>query len=96
MLVWAEWCLGLFNSSHGEGKTKASFITWFPLTKMELNQTENSHWGDALWKHLSTSEADRQKSTQTQTQSLPKLLCVGETGLGDRLGEPVSMLWVIW
>lgn len=29
-------------------------------------------------------------------QSKPELLCVGETGLGDRLGELVSMLCVIW
>ena len=36
------------------------------------------------------------KHTCTDTQSLPKLLCVGETGFGDRFGEPVSMLWVIW
>lgn len=54
-----------------------------------------------LLKHLFVREG-RQKHTQTQTlaytdmRSIPKLLCVGETGLGDRFGELVSMLWVIW
>lgn len=103
MLDWAEWCLGLFNSAHGAGKTKASlfFITWFPLTKMELNQRENSHWGHTTEMFVcKRRQTDRNvhKLTlaYTDTHSAPKLLCVGETGLGDRFGELVSMLWVIW
>lgn len=32
------------------------------------------------------------RNVHTNTQCVPKLLCVGETGLGDRFGELVSML----
>lgn len=50
-----------------------------------IKPREDSHRG-----HRQAFICDR--NAHTNTQSIPKLLCVGETGLGDRFGELVSML----
>lgn len=75
------------------GEHKGFFHHLVSSYRNELNQTENSHWGDKLLKHLFANQGRQtEKYTNRHTHFLPKLLCVGETGLGDRFGELVSML----
>lgn len=57
---------------------------------MDLNQIGNSQRANGQ-----QTEMRANKHARVETHR-PKLLCAGETGLGDRLGELVSMLWVIW
>ena len=107
MFVWAEWSLGLFDDSNKDFfhhlvspytnglKSKREF----PLGRstIETFVCERRQTDRKVHKHtLPHTHTHTHTHSHTHTQSLPKLLCVGETGLGDRFGELVSMLWVIW
>lgn len=90
-LVGAEWCLGLFT-----GEDKGSFHHLVSSYTTGVKSNGEFPLGSYASETFvcKGSQTDRKVHTHTHTPKL--LVCVGETGLGDRFGELVSMLWVIW
>lgn len=86
MFVWSEIASGPLTQDTWCTGNKGFFHGLISFHKSGPKPRDDSHSG-----HTRAFICDRNVHTH-----IPKLLCVGETGLGDRFGELVSMLWVIW